>query len=92
MQQTMVMLPGEDFKKELAQEVAEQVLAKIGEKPVRSPETDELLTTKEVLALWRISAPTLRKWRKQGLVKVYGEGTHHHRYRRTEIEEALAKM
>lgn len=91
-QQTMVVLPGEQFKEELAQTVAEMVLASIGGRAVKGPENDDLLTTKEVLALWRISAPTLRKWRKQGLVKAYGAGTRHHRYRRSEVEEALAKM
>lgn len=92
MQQTMVMLPGEQFKEELAKSVAEFVLAEMGHLPTKSHEKEEYLTTREVLQEWRVSAPTLRKWRKKGLIKAYGEGTHHMRYRRSEIEAAMAKM
>ena len=92
MQQTMVMLPGEQFKQDLAKEVAELVLARMNNLPATSPQNDDFLTTSEVLRFLRITAPTLRKLRRSGKVRTYGEGTHHHRFRRSEIEEALAKM
>lgn len=88
----MVMLPGEQFKEELALAVAKIVLAEISNVPNASTEKDDFLTTGEVLRILRITAPTLRKLRKSGTVKTYGEGTHHHRFRRSEIETALAKM
>lgn len=88
----MVMLPGEQFKEELALAVAKIVLAEISNTPTTSTEKDEFLTTGEVLRILRITAPTLRKLRKSGKVKTYASGTHHHRFRRSEIETALAKM
>lgn len=88
----MVMLPGEQFKQELAQEVAELVMARINGKPNATPANDEFLTTSEVLKILRITAPTLRKLRKSGQITTYAKGTHHQRYRRTEIEAAMAKM
>lgn len=88
----MVILPGEQFKEELALAVAKIVLAEISTAPTVSRENDEFLTTGEVLSILRITAPTLRKLRKSGKVRTYGEGTHHHRFKRSEIEKALAKM
>lgn len=93
MQQTMVMLPGERFTEELARAVTRMVLAEISNIPNAPPQSrDEFLTTGEVLGILRITAPTLRKLRKSGKVRTYGEGTHHHRYRRSEVEEALTNM
>lgn len=86
------MLPGEQFKEELALAVAKIVLAEISNVSNPSVQKDEFLTTDEALGILRITAPTLRKLRRSGKVKTYGEGTHHHRFRRSEIETALAKM
>jgi len=92
MNQTMVITPGEKFKEELAQAVAEMVLAQISNAPGVSKDRDEFLNTGEVLSILRITAPTLRKLRKSGRLRTYGEGTRYQRYRRSEVEEALAKM
>lgn len=92
MQQNMVVLPGEQFKAELANEVAKMVLAEISNTPNLSNSKDDFLNTREVLDLLRITAPTLRKLRKSAKIRTYGEGTHHHRFRRSEIEVALANM
>lgn len=89
----MVVLPTEQFARELADAVAEKVLAQIKTSPLPSKEKDdEFLTTADVLRTWRISAPTWRKLRKTAKVPVYGEGTHHTRFKRTEVEAALARM
>jgi len=93
MQQTMVILPGEGFTEELARAVTRMVLAEISSIPnAPLPSRDEFLTTGEVLGILRITAPTLRKLRKSGKVRTYGEGTHHHRFRRSEVETALMNM
>jgi hypothetical protein len=85
----MVVIPEEQFKEELAMRVASILLAKLsGTTP--PPPKDDFLTTDEVLAVLRISAPTLRKLRKTGHLKTYGEGTRFQRYKRSEVETALA--
>lgn len=90
----MIVPPGEDFTENLAKAVARLVLAEIANapSPPTSKNTSDFLTTAEVLGILRITAPTLRKLRKSGKVRTYGEGTHHHRFRRSEIEAALANM
>jgi hypothetical protein len=92
MEQMMVMTPGEQFKVELAQAVAKMVLAEMSNAPGASKERDDFLTTVEVLQILRITAPTLRKLRKSGRLRTYGEGTRYQRYRRSEVEEALTSM
>lgn len=87
----MVVLPTEEFKEELAMRVANILLAKLsGTTP--PPPKDDFLTTNEVLAVLRISAPTLRKLRKTGQLKTYGEGTRFQRYKRSDVESAMDKM
>ncbi|MBK6996854.1 MAG: hypothetical protein IPH31_18720 [Lewinellaceae bacterium] len=85
MNQTMVITPGEKFKEELAQAVAEMVLAQISNAPGVSKDRDEFLNTGEVLSILRITA-YLRKPRKSGRLRTYGEGTRYQRYRRSEVD------
>jgi len=90
-QTPLIMLPSEEFKSELAEAVAKMVLAEIAKTPRTPSLANEFLTTGEVMQILRITAPTLRKLRKSGKVKTYGEGTHHQRFRRSEIEQALTQ-
>jgi hypothetical protein len=85
----MVVIPEERFAEELAARVASIVLAELSGSTPPQPK-EEFLTTDEVLAILRISAPTLRKLRKTGHLKTYGEGTRFQRYKRSEVETALA--
>lgn len=90
--QTVVIIPSEEFISELAQEVANLVLSRMQEQPIKVVEPDGFLTIKQAAQLLNISTPTLRKLRQEGKIKTYGEGTHHIRFKRSEIEAAMANM
>jgi excisionase family DNA binding protein len=91
MSEKMVVVPSEQFTEELAKNLAKHVMDHLQVQSA-SNSKEEFLTTREALEMLRISAPTFRKMVKSGTVKVYGKGTHHQRYKRSEIEKALGEM
>ena len=55
------------------------------------PDLTELLTRKEVIALLKITSPTLWSWSKQGKLKSYGMGSRVY-YKRNEVMESIINL
>ena len=76
-------------KKAVQEVVAEQAILQIANSPPASGM--DLLTTKEVCGLLRISAPSLIKYRRAGLIKGKLIGGKYH-YLKSEVEKSIKEI
>ena len=78
------------FKEDLVSAIKE-VLISIEEQKQKPEEALELLNSKEVAKILRVSESTVRRWTKEGRLPSYGVGNGV-LYKRHEIEESLIDL
>ena len=84
-----VGLSPEEFKRDLLKSIEETLLKSKEQK--KPEETLELLNTKEVAIILRISEQTVKRWAKDGKLPSYGMGNRVY-YKRHEIEACLIDL
>lgn len=83
-----------DELKELLKEAVRECLTEIEKKLSKEKSEltdDELLSTKEVMKILKISRPTLNKWIKKGLI-TYRKVLRRNYFKKSDIENALTKI